>query len=178
MLKRVKRLIIFLVFIIMTMTNISYAQVKESPESPYGPILEDLKSKEFIIKNIQDIKTIRRNLTTISITQNSTPEELSSTYKDLDYYIQQLNEIKRALDTNIISYKGSYSDEFFSQQVIFIAESYIISCRQQQHLIVSLQEKKIDAQKLFYSSYLIPVYYYLNLGDQMIAYIETYFVLL
>lgn len=178
MLKRVKRLIIFLMFIIMTITNISYAQVKESPESPYGPILEDLKSKEFIIKNIQDIKTIRRNLTTISITQNSTPEELSNTYKDLDYYIQQLNEIKRALDTNIISYKGSYSDQFFSQQVIFIAESYIISCRQQQHLIVSLQEKKIDAQKLFYSSYLIPIYYYLNLGDQMIAYIETYFVLL
>lgn len=176
--KKVNRFIIFFILIMMTMSNISYAQIKTHNESPYGPKVEDLKSKEVIVKSFQDIKRIRGNLISISITENSTTEELNDTYKSLNYYIDEFNEIKKKLDNNIIAHKDSFSDTFFSEEVLFIAESYIISIRQQQNLIIALQEKKIDAKKLFYSSYLIPTYYYLNLGDQMAAYIDTYFVLI
>lgn len=181
--KRVERVIIFFILIMMTMTNISYAhtnisyeQAKTSTMQPYGPKVEDLKSKDVIVKNLQDIKRIRGNLTSVNITENSTPESLKDTYKFLDYYMQEFNEIKKSLDTNITAHKDSFSDVFFSEQILFIAESYIISLRQQQNLINALQEQRVEAKKLFYSSYLIPIYYYLTLGDQMTAYIDTYFV--
>ncbi|MDZ4993463.1 hypothetical protein GNF80_10865 [Clostridium perfringens] len=174
--RRVKRLLIFFMLIMMTMTNVSYAQVKTNEAEPYGPKVEDLKSKDIIIKNLQNIKRIRGNLISVNITENSKPEDLKETYNQLDYHIQEFNEIKKNLDNNIITYKDSFSDVFFSEQILFIAESYIISLRQQQNLINALQEQRVEAKKLFYSSYLIPTYYYLNLGDQMTSYIDNYFV--
>ncbi|MGG7144291.1 hypothetical protein ACQPVP_12610 [Clostridium nigeriense] len=174
--RKVKRSIILFMFIMMIIGNISYVEVKASVDSPYGPKVEDLKSKEVVVNSFQDIKRIRGNLTTISIKESSTPEELNNTYKSLNYFIEEFNEIKKNLDNNIATHKDSFSDVFFSEQILFIAESYIISIRQQQNLIIALQEKKVDAQKLFYSSYLLSPYYYLNLGDQMVAYIDTYFV--
>lgn len=174
--RRVKRLVIFFMLIMLTMTNVSYAQVRTNTAEPYGPKVEDLKSKDVIIKNLQNIKRIRGNLLSVNITENSKPEDLKETYKKLDYYIQEFNEIKKNLDNNITTYKDSFSDVFFSEQILFIAESYIISLRQQQNLINALQEQRVEAKKLFYSSYLIPTYYYLNLGDQMTSYIDNYFV--
>lgn len=184
--KKIKRLLVLGIIIIMSITNVVYAKANISYEKlekkevvePYGPKVEDLKSKDVIIKNLQDIKRIRGNLISISITENSKLDELQETYKKLDYYIQEFNEIKKNLDSNIVTYKDSFSDVFFSEQVLFISESYIISLRQQQNLIISLQQQRTEAKKLFHSRYLIPVYYYLTLGDQMIAYIDTYFVVI
>lgn len=183
--KKIDRLIIFCMLITMISTNIAYAQTNElykqeetSILEPYGPKVEDLKSKDVIVKNLKDIKRIRGNLTSINITQNSTPEDLKNTYNSLEFYIKEFSEIKKNLDNNIITYKDSFSDTFFSEQILFIAESYIISLKQQQNLIIALQANKVEARKLFYSSYLIPVYYYLTLGDQMVSYIDTYFVLI
>ncbi|NRT69927.1 hypothetical protein [Clostridium beijerinckii] len=44
-------------------------------------------------------------------------------------------------------------------------------------MIRALQGTEEESKRLFYSSYLIPVYYYLTLGDQMTAYIDNYFTL-
>ncbi|WP_271808768.1 hypothetical protein [Clostridium beijerinckii] len=66
---------------------------------------------------------------------------------------------------------------FFSEQISFIAQSFIISLRHQQNLIRALQGNEEEAKRLFYSSYLIPAYYYLTLGDEMTAYIDNYFTL-
>jgi len=177
MTKKVSRLIIFLILITLTTTNIAYAQQTTNPVLPYGPKVEDLKDKEDIIKNFEDIKRIRSNLTVMNITENSTPEELKSIYKDLDYYIEQFNTTRKNLDNHKLAYKDSFSDVFFSEQILFIADSFIISLRQQQNLVRELENHKEEAKKLFYSSYLIPLYYYLSLGDQMVSYIQTYFVL-
>ncbi|WP_415468229.1 hypothetical protein [Clostridium saccharoperbutylacetonicum] len=43
-------------------------------------------------------------------------------------------------------------------------------------MITALENSKAESKELFYSNYLIPVYYYLTLGDQMVAYVDTYFV--
>jgi hypothetical protein len=174
--RKVSRLIIFMVLIILTITNIAQAQPTISPEAPYGPKVQDLKGKEEIVKNFQDIKRIRANLSTININANLTPEELKAIDKDLENYIQQFNVIRRDLENHKITYKDSFSDVFFAEQILFVAESFIISLRQQQNLVRALEDNRADAKKLFHSTYLIPVYYYLTLGDQMIAYIDTYFV--
>ena len=154
--KRIERLIIFCMLITITIPNIAYAktnmryeQEKTNIVEPYGPKIEDLKSNE-----------------------------LKDVYNRLDFYIQEFIEIKKNLDNNIKTYTNSFSDKFFSEQVLFIAESYIVSLRQQQNLIIALQEKKVDAKKLVYSSYLIPIYHYITLGDQMTAYVDTYFVVI
>lgn len=175
--RKVSYLIILVILITLTITNIVYAQPIKNQELPYGPKVEELQDKEDIIKNFQEIKRIRGNLTVIKIRESSTPEELKTIYKELESYIQQFNTIKRNLDNHKLSYKDSFSDLFFADQISFVADSYIISLRQQQNLVRQLENNREEAKNLFYSSYLIPVYYYLNLGDQMIAYIEIYFVL-
>lgn len=183
--KRMSKLIALIIIIMLTSANISYAQTTTNilyipstdPISPYGPQIEDLQNKEDILKNLEDIKRIRGNLIVININENSTTEELKEIDKDIDFYIQQLETIKKNLDNHKLSYKDSFPDLFFSEQILLIVDSYIISLRQQQNLIRSLETNKAEARKLFYSSYLIPVYYYLTLGDQMVAYIDTYFTL-
>lgn len=174
--RKMKRLVALVIIIILTSTNISYAQPTD-PSSPYGPKVEELQNKENILKNLEDIKIIRGNLTVININENSTTEELKEVDKNIAFYIKELETIKRNLDNYKLSYKESFPDLSFSEQIIFIADSFIISLRQQQNLIRALETNKNEAKKLFYSSYLLPVYYYINLGDQMIAYIDTYFTI-
>jgi len=175
--RKVRRLILLVIVITLAMTNIVYAQPTVNQNIPYGPKVEELKGKEDIVKNLQQIKIIRTNLTIMNITENSTTEQLKSIDKELDYYIEQFNTVKRNLENHKLTNKDSFPDIFFSEQILFVADSFIISIRQQQNLVRALETNKVDAKKLFYSNYLIPVYYYLTLGDQMISYVETYFVL-
>lgn len=174
--RKVRHLIALVILITLTMTNIAHAQVTINQAAPYGPKVEELKGKEAIVKNFQEIKRIRENMIIINIKESSTAEELKSIDKELESYIQQFNSIRKNLDNHIASYKDSFPDVFFSEQILFIADSFIISLRGQQNLVRALENNREDAKKLFYSEYLIPVYYYLTLGDQIIAYIDTYFV--
>ncbi|RII34753.1 hypothetical protein D2A34_05930 [Clostridium chromiireducens] len=175
--RKIRRVIMFVILITLTLTNIAYAQPTTRQNSPYGPKVEDLKGKENIIQNLEQIKKIRSNLTIINISGNSSDEQLKNTDKDLENFIQQLNIVRRNLENHKNTYKDSFPDIFFSEQISFVADSYIISIRLQQNLIRAFESNNAEAKKLFYSNYLIPVYYYLTLGDQMVAYIDTYFVL-
>lgn len=172
--KKMSRFIISAIIVTLTMSNVAYAQPPEQI-APYGPKVEDLKNREELVRNLREIERVRKNLSAINISADSTPEELKAIYKDLEYYIQQFETIEKDLENHKITYKDSFSDLFFSEQILFVAGSFVISIRQQQNLIRELETNREEAKKLFYSSYLIPVYYYLTLGDNMIAYIETYF---
>jgi len=174
--KKISRLIIFLILITLTMTNVAYAQPTTRQNTPYGPKVEDLKDKEDIIQNLQQMKKIRANLLVIDISESSTVEQLRNADKNLENYIEQFNAIRKNLENHKNLYKDSFPDVFFAEQISFVADSFIISIRQQQNLIRAMEGNKAEAKKLFYSNYLIPVYYYLTLGDQMIAYVENYFI--
>lgn len=173
--RKVERFLVIIILIALAMPNIAYAQPIPEQTTPYGPRVADLRNKENILKNLQEIKKIRSNLTVIDMTSNSTAEELKSIDANLTYYIQQLHIINTNLEKHESTYIDSFSDVFFSEQISFIADSYIISLRYQQNLVRSVGNNIEEAKRLFYSSYLIPVYHYLTLGDEMIAYIETYF---
>lgn len=175
--KRAIRVVIFLILMTLTMTNITYAHVTVNQQAPYGPKVEDLKGKEDLVKKIQEIKRIRENIIVVNIKGDTSVEELKSIDKTLESYILQFNSIRKDLDKHKDVYKNSFSDVFFAEEILFIADSFIISLRQQQYWVRALESGKEDAKTLFYSGYLIPIYYYLTLGDQMISYIETYFVL-
>lgn len=175
--RKISCLLLSMIFMMLAMNNIVYAKSISVETMPYGPKIEDLKGKDEIIKNLENIKRIRANLIVVAIKENSTNEELQALNKDLESYLNEINKSKRNLEQHKITYKDSFPDVFFAEEVSFIAESYIISIRQQQNLIRQLQLNQEEAKKLFYSGYLIPVYYYLTLGDQMVTYIETYFVI-
>jgi hypothetical protein len=171
--KQVKRLIIFILLLTFSIGNPAYAQVKSAP---FGPKVTDLKNKQDILNNFQQIKTIRSNLTVIDIRPDLTAEQLQTVKTSIQNYIQQMQGVGESLQKHINTYGDSFADVFFSEQIMLIADSYIISMRHQQLLITSIENNIEEAKKLFYSSYMIPVYYYLTLGDQMTAYIDVYFV--
>lgn len=173
---KVRRLILLILLLTLAMSNIAYAEIRVKPE-PYGPRVTELRNKEDILNNFQQIKTIRSNLTIIDIRSNSTLEQLKSTDASIQNYIQQIENIRGNLQKHISTYGDSFPDVFFSEQISFVADSYIISLRNQQVLVRAIENNIDEAKKLFYSSYMIPVYYYLTLGDQMTAYIDVYFVL-
>lgn len=175
--RKISCLLLSMIFMMLVMNNIVYAKSISVETMPYGPKIQDLKGKDEIIKNLENIKRIRANLIVVDIKESSTNEELQALNKDLESYLNEINKSKRNLEQHKITYKDSFPDVFFAEEVSFIAESYIISIRQQQNLIRQLQLNQEEAKKLFYSGYLIPVYYYLTLGDQMVTYIETYFVI-
>lgn len=50
-----------------------------------------------------------------------------------------------------------------------------MSLNQQLSLLNALINNEFEASKLFDSEYLTYIYYYLNLGDEMISYINTFY---
>ncbi|MEQ8154384.1 MAG: hypothetical protein ABRQ25_05810 [Clostridiaceae bacterium] len=173
--KIVIRLIIFVALITIYMGNAAYAQTPVKT-LPYGPKVSDLQNKKDILDSFEQIKMIRANLTLINIKSSTPVEELKSIDNDLQRYIDQLRVIRKDLANHADKYKNSISDVFFAEQIVIIANCYIVSLKHQQLLIRSLENNVGEASTLFYSTYMIPVYYYLTLGDEMIAYTQTYIV--
>ena len=67
---------------------------------------------------------------------------------------------------------------YTADMIKLILNSYLLSIRNQQVLMREMDENAINSKNIIYSEYAIPVYYYLTLGDQMIAYIDLYFEIL
>lgn len=174
--KRVIRFITFVIFITVFMSNAAYAQIPSIPQ-PYGPKISDLQNKEDILNSLNQIKIIRGNLTIYNIKTDTPVEELKNIDNELQRYIDQLRMIRADLVKHADKYADSISDVFFAEQIIVIANCYIVSLKHQQLLIRSLQNKVNEASTLFYSTYMIPIYYYLTLGDELIAYTQTYVVI-
>jgi hypothetical protein len=174
MIPTIKRLILLTIIITLTISNIAYAQAP-TQSVPIGPRVEDLKNKEEIINSLEQIRAIREDLTVIDIREDSTSDELSSTYSNIQTYLQQFREIESRLEQHKATYADSIPDLYFSELIISIADNYIISLKAQQILIRALQSNVDEAKKLFYSNYMARSYYYITSGDNTVANISTYF---
>lgn len=175
MIKKALSLILSILLILFTITNITYAIPIETNPIPLGPNVKDLQDSQTITGYFQDVKRLRANLITININSNSTTDELSNTSRSLDMYIESFNHIKNSLDSYSLQYKDSFSSVSLSNQISFICTTYIMSLTEQKNLINALQTNQDYSENLFYSTHLIPVYYFLTLGDQMLTYIDTYY---
>ncbi|OCA99804.1 hypothetical protein [Clostridium beijerinckii] len=174
--KIIIRLITFVVFITVFTSNLAYAQIPSVPQ-PYGPKISNLQNKEDIINSLNQIKVIRANLTVYNIKPDIPVDELKKLDVDVQRYIEQLRIIRANLAKHADKYANSISDVFFAEQIVIIANCYIVSLKHQQLLIRAIENNVPEASTLFYSTYMIPIYYYLTLGDQQIAYTQTYTVI-
>lgn len=173
--RKVICLIIFVIFITVSMSNIAYAQTPTKSQ-PYGPKVSELQNKEDILNSLEQIKTIRANLTVINVKSTTPAEELKTIDTNLERYIEQLRIIRANLVKHADTYGNSISDVFFSEQIVAIADCYIISLKHQQLLVRSI-ENNVEEATLFYSTSMIPIYYYITQGDQLVAYTQTYMVI-
>ncbi|OPJ62502.1 hypothetical protein [Clostridium chromiireducens] len=173
--KKLIRLVILIILITISMSNLAYAQVP-SKSIPYGPRISDLQNKEDILNSLEQIKVIRANLVVLNLKANTPPEELRTLDSTLQRDINQLRTIRTNLVNHADKYANSISDVFFAEQIVIIANCYIVSLKHQQLLIRGLENNVSEASTLFYSTYMIPIYYYLTLGDEQIAYTQTYTV--
>ncbi|MZK52711.1 hypothetical protein [Clostridium beijerinckii] len=174
--KIIIRLITFVVFVTVFTSNLAYAQIPSVPQ-PYGPKISNLQNKEDIINSLNQIKVIRANLTVYNIKPDTPVDELKTLDTDVQRYIEQLRIIRTNLVNHADKYSNSISDVFFSEQIVIIATCYIVSLKHQQLLVRAIESNVPEASTLFYSTYMIPIYYYLTLGDEQIAYTQTYTVI-
>ncbi|KKY00200.1 MULTISPECIES: hypothetical protein [Paraclostridium] len=170
--KKLMIIILVSILIVPFSSKLVYAQDR------YYPKIEKLQGKEQLMKELKELKRIRDNMSTINISADLNTEDLNRINQYIDTYLIQLNSVRLDLDNHRNIYKDSFSDLFFSEEIQFIADSYIISLRQQQNLIKQLYKNNPEAKRLFESDYLTPAYYYITLGDQMYAYIVDYFAIL
>ncbi|OSB12347.1 hypothetical protein [Paraclostridium bifermentans] len=172
MIKKLLIIVLVSIFITPFYSKITFA------EDRYYPKVENLQGKEQLITELEELKRIRENMSTINIKADLDSEGLKHANKYISAYLTELNSVRNDLETHRVNYKNSFADLYFSEQIQFIADSYIISLRQQQNLLKQLDENNPDAKKLFESDYLTPAYYYVTLGDQMYSYIIDYFSIL
>ncbi|MDO7205168.1 hypothetical protein Q5M85_14540 [Paraclostridium bifermentans] len=70
-------------------------------------------------------------------------------------------------------YKDSSSDLFVANQIEIVAFILDSSLQQQALLVDRLVQG--EATDLFFSEYLVSIYYYLNIADEMISYLERFY---
>lgn len=171
MIKKLLIIVLVSIFISPFSSNITFAQDR------YYPKVENLQGKEQLITELEELKRIRENMSTINIKSDLDSDGLQRANQYIIAYLTELNSVRNDLENHRVNYKNSFADIYFSEQIQFIADSYIISLRQQQNLLRQLGKNNSDAKKLFESDYLTPTYYYVT-GDQMYSYIVEYISIL
>lgn len=146
--KKIKYIILLVLIITLSITNIAYAQI-QIKTSPIGPSVTDLKNKQDILDSFEQIKIIRSNSSIINIREDLTTEQLQSIDANIQNYVDQMTNIKLRLRQHKVTYAKSFSDVFFAEQIIFIADTYNISFKHQQLLVRSLQNNIDEAKKKF-----------------------------
>ncbi|WP_154653291.1 hypothetical protein [Terrisporobacter glycolicus] len=156
------------------MTN-NYTSFAEQSELSVPPMYKNLKGKDELLGFLNEIETLRANINTIIITPVAVKDNSSKIKREINFYISQLISIENSIKMFEKKYNNSPPDLLFSQQISILLNAYKMSLNQQLALIDGLINNEVEAAYLFHSQYLTYIYYYLNLGDQMISYIETFY---
>ena len=163
---------LLLISLFVANSSINFAQ--ESTSS-VPAMLQNIKGKEELKGYINKIESVRSNINTINITSSITKEDAAKTKKQIKYYLSELSSINTSLKSFETRYSDSQPDLLFANQIKILTEVYEMSLNQQLSLLDAVLENSFESSKLFYSDYLVYIYYYLNLGDQMLSYINTFY---
>ena len=169
-----KCILIGLLLISLFMTN-NYTSFAAQSELSVPPMYKNLKGKDELMGFLSEIGTIRTNISTITITPVTVKESSSKIKREINFYISELSSVENSIKMFEKKYNNSQPDLLFSQQISIILNSYKMSLSQQLVLVDGIMSNEVEATRLFHSDYLTYIYYYLNLGDQMISYIETFY---
>ncbi|GAA0704544.1 hypothetical protein GCM10008904_11920 [Paraclostridium ghonii] len=159
-------------FMLLTIASSTIYGIDKSYEASSAPsqISKELKGKEELLKYFNEIKRIRNNMYTISINAETAKEKQEVIQKQILSYSSELKTISNRLARFKIEYKDSPADLFAANQIEIIAFILDSSLLQQSILVDRLV--KGEATDLFFSDYLVSIYYYLNIADEMIGYIQ------
>lgn len=166
--------VFFLMIISFSLLLFSYNMNYVYAETISFPKVENLQGKDQLTKSLDEIKRVRWNMGTINITASLSDEGLDKVSKYINKYLIEFVSIRSDLENYKMRYKDSFADLNFSEQLQFIVDSYMLSLRQQQNLVMQLYKNNPEAKKLFESDYLTTAYFYLTLGDQMYSYTKEY----
>ncbi|MEW9077067.1 hypothetical protein [Terrisporobacter glycolicus] len=169
-----KCILVSLLLISLIVTN-NYTSFAEQSELSVPPMYKNLKGKDELLGFLNEIETLRANINTITITPVAVKDNSSKIKREINFYISQLISIENSIKMFEKKYNNSPPDLLFSQQISILLNAYKMSLNQQLALIDGLINNEVEAAYLFHSQYLTYIYYYLNLGDQMISYIETFY---
>lgn len=139
------------------------------------PIVENVKGKTELVGYVKSLKQIRLNIESININALTVKDKGSEIEKQVNFYITQLTEIETSLASFDKRYSDSEPDLLFAEQIGIITQGYKMSLDQTLTLINLLESNNLEASTLFFSGYLNYIYYYLSLGDQIAAYINTFY---
>ncbi|MCU9809648.1 hypothetical protein LEQ06_16705 [Paraclostridium sp. AKS46] len=150
MIKKLLIIVLVSIFISPFSSNITFAQDR------YYPKVENLQGKEQLITELEELKRIRENMSTINIKSDLDSDGLQRANQYIIAYLTELNSVRNDLENHRVNYKNSFADIYFSEQIQFIADSYIISLRQQQNLLRQLGKNNSDAKNCLNLIILLP----------------------
>lgn len=165
--------LISILLISFIVQNSSIAFAEQSFSVP--PMLQNLKGREELVGYFNEIKRIRSNINAIDINTITAKDKAIEIKEQINFYLTQLSALENSMLNFKKQYSNSESDLLFAEQIKLLLDTYKMSLRQQLSLLNALVDNNMDASKLFYSDYLTYIYYYLNLGDQMMAYVNTFY---
>lgn len=169
-----KFILMILLLISLTVTNSSISFAQESTSS-IPVILQNIKGKNELKGYINEIESIRSNMSTININSSTTKENANEIKKQITLYLSELSSINNSIKNFEVKYSDSQPDLIFANQIKILIEVYQMSLNQQLSLLDAIIENSFESSRLFYSDYLAYIYYYLSLGDQMISYVNTFY---
>lgn len=160
---------------LLTITSSTIYGVDKNYKISSAPpqISKELKGKEELIKYFNEIKRIRNNMNTISINAETAKQKSDTIQKQITSYSSELKTVLNLLARFKVVYKDSPSDLFVANQIEIIAFILDSSLQQQSLLVERLAHG--EATDLFFSEYLVSIYYYLNIADEMISYLERFY---
>ncbi|KGJ48933.1 MULTISPECIES: hypothetical protein [Paraclostridium] len=160
---------------LLTITSSTIYGVDKSYKISSAPpqISKELKGKEELIKYFNEIKRIRNNMNTISINAETAKQKSDTIQKQITSYSSELKTILNLLARFKVVYKDSPSDLFVANQIEIVAFILDSSLQQQSLLVERLAHG--EATDLFFSEYLVSIYYYLNIADEMMSYLERFY---
>ena len=139
------------------------------------PMLQNIKGKDELVGYLDKIGSVRSNINTINISPTTTKENPDEIKKQINFYLTEISSLENSISNFEKKYSDSQPDLLFAEQISIILNVYQMSLNQQLSLLNALINNEFEASKLFNSEYLTYIYYYLNLGDQMISYINTFY---
>ena len=169
-----KYVLITILLLSFVITNGSTVFAEQS-KLTVPPMLQNLKGKDELVGYFNEIERIRSNLNTIDINTVTAKDKAKEIQKQINFYLTQLSGLEKSISNFKKEYANSQPDLLFAEQINILLDTYKMSLNQQLSLLDSLVDNNFDASKLFYSDYLTYIYYYLNLGDQMMSYINTFY---
>lgn len=171
-----KTKILFFLSLMFILIITQSTNINALPKETYAPdSLKGIKAFNEYKVMFENLKRIRENMSTINISESTVELKAGELLRQINFYSNELKSIRNRLENNKVQYRLSPADVFLASRIDIVVYSYEITLQQQESLIIAVGKGDIDIDKVFLSEYISNIYYYLSLGDNMMAYLDSFY---